>query len=931
MIRLRRIIGGLHGLIRKTRVEQDLDAELRDFLETAVEQKMRTGMTRETATRCARLELGSAEAVKDRVRDAGWESAIDSVWQDARYAVRSLRKAPGFAAVAVLTLGLGIGANTAIFSVIQALLLRPLPVPHADELVQLFLVRPEQRPANAFSYPFVKALAQRREIFAGVFGFAATTVSVDGPGGAEQADGAWVTGDYYDALSLIPIAGRLLTPDDDRPGAAPVVVITDAYWKRRYNGDPRAIGQRILIYGAPVTIVGVTGPRFTGTTVGQAADLTLPLGTAPQIRPELARMLVAGANALSVIARPRAGLSNAEVQDAARRRVAAGSRGRDAERGASRDRFMAARLDVVPGGTGWSGLRQMFGAPLLVLMALVGFVLLIACANVAILLLARTAARQREIATRLALGASRARITRQLLTESVLLALTGAALGLVLAWSGSHSLLTILSSSLAGGMGPSPGPGPAQSAIVLDIAPDAMVLLFTMVLAIGTVVLFGTAPALAATRRPPGLGHGVGTTVTPRGRTGTILVAAQLALTLLLLICSGLFAQTFRNLRDFDRGFNPEGVLLVELDGRTAGYSGPPLAALYRELHEATERLPGVRAASYSDRTPLGKGETSLDFLVNGVRVEEESLLHTIGPRYFETMRTPLVAGREFTPADTDAATKVAVVNEAFARQHLRGLNPLGQRLAIAGGAGPAMEIVGVVKDALFSGSVRYFVAPSSVYVAYDAKRPVQGDVRGLGLRLRPGGRGVPSARARPSPAQHAHRGADDGGAAESRAGGGTARGGRGRRLRPAGASPRRRRALRSARVQRGNADGRDRRAYCAGRDAVERAPAGIEGCRSIARGGRGGRAPAGLAGLELLQPHAVRPDADRSVNRRGGPRVPGDRGRGCRVRSGAPRDERGSARRASQRVGDHDDFPHASRRRPPRPVPQDTGGPRVG
>ena len=607
---------------------------------------------------------------------------------------------------------------------IQALLLRPLPVAHADELVQLFLVRPEQQPANAFSYPFVKALAQRREIFAGVFGFVATTVAVDGPEGAEQADGAWVTGDYYDALALAPIAGRLLTPDDDRPGAAPVVVITDAYWKRRYAADPGAIGQKILIYGAPVTLVGVTGPGFTGTTVGRVADLTLPLGSAPQIRPELARMLVAGANALSVIARRRAGLSNVEVR--AQLDVAWPQLVEVAMPNAepSRDRVMAARLDVVPGGTGWSGLRQIFGAPLLVLMALVGFVLLIACANVAILLLARTAARRREIATRLALGASRARVTRQLLTESVLLALTGAALGLVLAWSGSQSLLAILSTGAAGGMGPSPGPGPVPSAVVLDIAPDATVLLFTMVLAIATVILFGTAPALGATRRPPGLGHGAGTSVTPRGRAGAVLVAAQLALTLLLLICSGLFAQTFRNLRDFDRGFNPEGVLLVELDGRTAGYSGPPLAALYRELHEATERLPGVRAASYSDRTPLGKGETSLDFLVNGVRVEEESLLHTIGPRYFETMRTPLVAGREFTAADTAAATKVAVVNEAFAREHLRGLNPLGQRLSIAGGAGPAMEIVGVVKDALFSGSVRYFVAPSSVYMAYTQSAP---------------------------------------------------------------------------------------------------------------------------------------------------------------------------------------------------------------
>jgi len=297
-----RVIGGLRALAGKTRVEQELDSELRDFLETAVEQKMRAGMSHQAAVRSSRIQLGSPEAVKDHVRDVGWESLVESLWQDVRYAVRSLRRSPGFTAVAVLTLSLGIGANTAIFSVIQALLLRPLPVPHAQELVQLFLVRPEQRPANAFSYPFVKALAQRRDIFNGVFGFAATTVTVDGPGGGEQTDNAWVTGDYYDTLGLVPAAGRLLTPDDDRPGAAPVAVITDGYWRRRFAGSPDAVGQTILLYGAPVTIVGVTSPGFTGTTVGQVADLTLPLAIAPQIRPELSRMLVAGANTLSVIA-----------------------------------------------------------------------------------------------------------------------------------------------------------------------------------------------------------------------------------------------------------------------------------------------------------------------------------------------------------------------------------------------------------------------------------------------------------------------------------------------------------------------------------------------------------------------------------------------------------------------------------------------------
>jgi predicted permease len=715
----RRLTGGLRALVRRSRAERELDAELRTFLETSVEEKIRRGLSPQEARRAARVEMGSLDAVKDRVRDVGWESIVESIWRDARYAVRSLRRAPGFTVVAILTLSLGIGANTAIFSVIQALLLRPLPVPHADQLVQLFLVRPDQRPANAFSYPFVNALAARRDIFAGVFGFAATAVSVGESGTVEQVDGAWVSGEYYETLGLVPAAGRLLKPDDDRPGAAPVVVITDGYWKRRFGASHAAIGQAILVYGAPVTIVGVTPPGFTGTTVGQRADLTLPLGAAPQIRPELARMLVAGANTLSVMARPREGLSNADVR--ARLAVAWRQVVQSALPDAppSRDGFMAARLDVVSASTGWSGVRRLFAAPLAVLMALVGFVLLIACANVAILLLARTAARRREISTRLALGASRFRVTRQLLTESILLSVAGGALGLAFAWSGSQNLLEILSAGVAGGMGPSPGPGPGATSVVLDIAPDATVLLFTMTLAIGTVLLFGTAPAIGATKRPPGVGRDAGTSAVRRGRAGAVLVSAQLALTMLLLVSSGLFVQTLQNLRGLDRGFSPDGVVLIDVDGRSAGLRGAALSALYAEVHAAAEKLPGVRSATYSGRAPLSPGETSLVVLVNGVRATGESLLHTIGPRFFETMRTPLVAGREFSAAGTAAGNKVCVVNEAFAKSHLKGVNPVGQRVSIDGEDGPAMEVVGVVKDVLFSGSVRYLVAPSSVYVPY--------------------------------------------------------------------------------------------------------------------------------------------------------------------------------------------------------------------
>jgi putative ABC transport system permease protein len=640
--------------------------------------------------------------------------------QDLRYAARSLNNARGFTFVAVLTLALGIGANTAIFSVIQALLLRPLPVPHAADLRQLLLRTQDQSPANAFSYPLVQALAARRDIFAGVFGFAATTFTIGEADAAEDVDGAWVTGEYYETLGIAPIAGRLLTPQDDRPGAPAVAVITEGYWQRRFAGNPNAIGQTMFVFGAPVTVVGVTHRGFTGTTVGRTADVTISLGAAAAIRPELARMLVVGSNTLSVMARQRAGLSEAQVEG---RLAVAWPQIVEAVMpgaGPSRQRFMSARLDVVPGGTGWSSLRQRFGPPLLILMCVVGFVLLIACANVANLLLVRTSGRRQEIAVRLALGASRGRIARQLLTESAVLAAGGAAVGLLFAWYGSQRLLSVLTSGAAGTFGPSPGPSVDTGRIVLDVAPDATVLLFTMVLAVATVVLFGTVPAFGGANTVVR----VGAKVTARTRATGALVMVQLALSLVLLICSGLFVRTLENLRAFDRGFDPHGVLLVEIDARTTGYSGPPLAALYEDLRQISERLPGVLAASFSGRTPLAMGETSYGFRVNGGATEEESLYHAVGPRYFETMGARLSAGREFSTRDSPTGPRVAVVNEAFARRHLPGQNPLGQRLSIEGRDEPPMEIVGVVKDVLFSGTIRSRVAAPSVYVPYAQHSP---------------------------------------------------------------------------------------------------------------------------------------------------------------------------------------------------------------
>jgi putative ABC transport system permease protein len=313
MALFRRVIGGFRGLFRKTRLEQELDAELLEFLETSVEQKIRAGLSPEQATRAARMEVGSVAAVKDRVRDVGWESVLDSVGQDLRYASRSLRKSPGFAAAAILTLGLGIGANTGIFGLIEALLLRSLPVRDPQQLVTILRVQGGQS-GEHFSYPQVRHLADQDELFLGLCGFSGDTLNVGPLDALEPVGGAWVSGNYYHTLGLVPVAGRLLGPDDDRSGATPAAVITDTYWARRFGRDLGAIGRPLLIEGVPVTIIGVSPPGFVGAIVGEAADVTVALNVLPQLKPEHSSMLGPGGRWLKVLARPREGLSQAQLK-----------------------------------------------------------------------------------------------------------------------------------------------------------------------------------------------------------------------------------------------------------------------------------------------------------------------------------------------------------------------------------------------------------------------------------------------------------------------------------------------------------------------------------------------------------------------------------------------------------------------------------------
>jgi putative ABC transport system permease protein len=653
-------------------------------------------------------ELGNRTRAAEEVRSVwGWPR-IEEFYRDAQYAFRMMRANPGFATTVVLSLALGIGANTAIFSLIDALMLRWLPVRNPQELV---LVKTRSKGdvsfRENFSYPIVRALAEQKDIFAGVAGFSGTGFLVGPPGSVNSVNGAWVTGEYYETLGLNPLTGRLLGRADDEPGAPDVAVITDGYWERQFSRNPGIIGQTIPVNGIPVTIVGVSPAGFTGANVGQIADITMPIANITQVNPTMAVLLNPGNFWLRALARPRDGVSarlaESRLQgvwpEIAARLLPPNFPSR------LRKAFLETELQLAPGGTGHTFLREMFKKPLLVLMAAVGLVLLIACANVANLLLARASARQREIAIRLAIGAGRGRIVRQLLTESTLLAILGAVLGVGLAWATTRWLVDSFSA--------------AWGKVTFDLTPNVHVLGFTALLAIGTGIFFGLAPALRATAV-------VGSR---KSRLSSVLMTTQVALSLVLLIGAGLFVRTLQNLRNVDVGFNKEGVLLVSLDGRREGYQGASLAAFYDRLLARIGQLPGVLSASLSQGTPLGNGTWTERVARDGdlLPENENAIFLPVTPRFFETLQTPLLQGRDFNDHDT-GTFKVAIVSEAFAQRYFPNENPVGQFLLASVTKPPSrLEIVGVVRNIATEG-IRLNPYPT-VYVSYRQREPQNANI----------------------------------------------------------------------------------------------------------------------------------------------------------------------------------------------------------
>ncbi len=646
------------------------------------------------------------------------------MWSDLRFALRQLRKSPVFATVAILSLALGIGANTAVFSVMNAVMLEKLPVRNPDELVLFNWLAEEnvgppsssgwqqrepgskRMTSTSFSFPTFEAFQKQPGDLAEVFAFApmgSINVAVDGA--AELTSGAQlVSGTYHTGLGVTAAAGRLLTLDDDVPSSNPVAVISYRYWQRRFGGEASTIGKAITVNNVPVTIVGVTAPSFNGAMqVGEVVDITLPLAHEKALArsPWDARK---GDNWwLRIMGRLRPGATreqaraqlegvfHASARDFIRMSTLPGAPAVDPAK------IPLPLLRAVPGAQGLYEARQNYEKSLRLLMGLVGLVLLVACANVANLLLARGAARRREIAVRLALGASRSRLIRQLLAESVLLSGLGAALGLVFAYWGAQALLAMKPFG--------------SSALTLETPLDARVLAFSSLAALLTGLIFGLAPALRATRLNLTAEFQGGARTLGAGSRSALaqsLMVIQVALSLVLLVGAGLFIQTLRNLQNVDVGFNREHLLLFSANAAANGANAPQAHALYERLRTRFSELPGVTRASFSRVAPLSQSNWTSSVTVPGyvqTAIYDSVQMNAVGPDYLATLELPLLRGRDFTVRDNTAdQPKVAIVNQAFGKKYFGTEDIVGRHFSTGRDSNLTdFEIVGLIRDAQYS------------------------------------------------------------------------------------------------------------------------------------------------------------------------------------------------------------------------------------
>jgi macrolide transport system ATP-binding/permease protein len=709
----------LQYYLLRSQFEAELDEEIRHHL--ALKERDSAG------TRTAQKQFGNVTLLKEDSRAMWTWTFWEQLLQDIRYAIRTMNANRAFTALAVISLALGIGANTAIYSFMDSILLRSLPVSEPESLMVLnwhakhtgrdFVMHggdgfswddESGESSGIFPFPAFELFQKNVSDFASVFGYypAFPALNLIAKGQAEVANGEYVSGDYFRGLAVSPAAGRLLMPDDDRVAATPVVVLSHTFCQRRFGVAANATGQTILVNNAPFTVVGVAPPEFFGVDPAAAPDVYLPMRASGL---PARQYLDQNYYWVEIMGRLRPGVSQAQAQAALApqfQRWVAATAGND------RERANLPALIVKEGATGLGNLRREYSKPLLV-----GLILALACANVANLLLVRAAARRREMALRLSIGAGRFRLIRQLLTESVLLAMMGGALGVLIAIWGIRFLTLLLANG--------------QTNFTLHAQLNWHVLGAAAALSLLTGVLFGLAPALQSTRVDvmPVLKE------TRAGQMGArhsfwrvslsqVLVAGQIAISLLMLVAAGLFVKTLSNLHSVDLGFNRENVLLFELNAAQAGHKSLEICTFYGDLRKRLSEIPGVRNVTLSNRFLIRAGFSHPVSLPGAEPVRNGRLL-AIGPAFFSTMQIPILAGREILESDRPGSPAVAVINERFAKVNFGDRNPLGQHLTLWRGMQQAardMEIVGISKDARYGGLKNE--VPPVAYIAYDQGYP---------------------------------------------------------------------------------------------------------------------------------------------------------------------------------------------------------------
>lgn len=718
---------GLLALGNRRRVDAELDEELAAFVRESAREKVRRGLSVHEARRAARAEVGSAHVVKHQVWNSRWEAGMDRVWMDLRMGVRGLMKSPGFTLVAVVSLALGIGANTAIFTLIHQVLLRELAVERPQELAIFgrslsggVLGGIDLGVADMETYDFAKQLEADPGPFAGVASYSSfpPTVSVRAlepgasdasrsSGGAIETAASLVSGNYFSVMSARPLLGRVILPSDAAArGESAVAVVSWHYWQTELGGNAGALGRTIAINGRPFRVIGVMPRDFYGIKQWvQLPDLFVPVTMQSVVLPGDDFLQPRAIYFLHMFARMKSAGDLKQDQAWLDGRVRAYIRaGEGASISADRQQEIGrAGIKLLPGAQGVNEMGAGFGDSLKILIVVTGLVLLIACANLANFLLARAASRQRETATRLALGSSRGRIVRQSLMETLLLSLAGGALGLGLAFVATRALIAFVVKGVVN--------------TPLDARPDGVVLLFTLAVSLVTGLLFGLGPALSSAWSVTRAGAATSLNSSTRSTTATgmarllprALVVAQVMLSLLLLVGSGLFLRTLNNLQARDFGFERSRLLMAQLDIQQSGYTEAQAPGMYRTLLERISALPGVESAAFSVTTPLSGGAWRSTIKVNGYtpqpKEDMSSILNRVSGRYFETTGISLVAGRAIGPQDTATSLKVAVVNETLAKHYFPKGNALGSTLKIDDDhvAGP-WRIVGIARDTLVEG-----------------------------------------------------------------------------------------------------------------------------------------------------------------------------------------------------------------------------------